>query len=967
MARGDNDAFAELIRSLEENLQGQGRGDPPPGDPLPPRSPSPQGNPRRLLWVLIPLLIFISFNRILAFYTDYMWYDSLGLTSVFSTRIWAASGLFAVSAVSFWLFLAVNVWIAQRIEPRGLAGTGLQEVADALGVRSTSLILFGGTLLALFSGLVVSNTWETVLLYLNQRDFGLMDPVFQRDVSFFLFTLPIWEGLRTWLIFTAIASLVAAGLVYGLGLRGWNARTPALAHLATLGALILGLMAWQYRLNAYELVYSTRGAVFGAGYTDVHAQLPAYNILSVVTALAALVVLITVFLRRAWRVTVGVVVVWVLVAVLAGSVYPSLVQSLRVSPNELTLERPYIEDNIRFTRAAFGLDEIVKSAYDATRPLTAAALADNPQTVRNVRLWDYRPLLETYNQIQALRQYYEFSDVDIDRYMVDGKLQQVMLAARELAPEKLNADAQTWVNRKLVYTHGYGVAASPVAKVTRDGLPEFLVKDLPATGVISITQPQVYFGERVDAYVIAASEQPEFDYPRGDGNVTTKFSAQTGIAMGVGARLLFALRFGDINLLLNGDISSTSQLLWRRNVAERVQIIAPFLRYDNDPYIVVGGEGKLYWVHDAYTASDRFPYSEPAANLGINYLRNSVKVVTNAYDGSLKFYVMDENEPIIAAYMKIFPALFVPFSQMPDDLKAHIRYPEDLFSVQAEVYRTYHMTNADEFYNKEDVWAWPEEIFDNQSQRLEPYYVLMQLPASRDLDFIQILPFTPDKRENMIAWLAVQNDPAKYGQMLVYEFGKDSLLYGPKQIEARIDQDPTISSQLSLWNQQGSSVIRGNLLVIPFGESLLYVEPLYLQAESGKIPELKRVVLATADRVVMGENLGDALSLLFGREAVVQAGLDDLGVFVTQPRVENIQNSNAPAAQSATTVITPPAEDATLEELITTANAHYNNAQDRLRAGDWTNYGAEMAALQQVLQQLAASTAVAAPQPTPVP
>ena len=844
----NTDPFSDLIRSIEENLQREGSWEPPNGSGER-RAPAP--NPRRMLWLLIPFLVLIFFNRGLSFMSDYLWFDSLGLVSVFQTSIYAQFALFLVGALVFWLFLAVNMILARRIEPNGLADTPVEQLAAAFGVRILPVMLWIAVIFSFFVGLSISSLWEDVLLFLNQIDFSLTDPIFERDVSFFVFTLPIWQAVRTWLMTMAVLTLIATGVLYGAGWRGWKMRTPALVHLSVLGAIVLGLIAWQYRLDAFGLVYSERGAVFGAGYTDVHAQLPAYNILAVLTLITGVLLVITAFLRRAWRAIVAVLVLWVVVAVVAGNIYPGIVQRFQVSPNELNLERLYIENNIDFTRLAYGLDDVEVLDYDASSVLTAEALLAESSTVTNIRLWDYRPLLQTYNQVQALRQYYTFNDIDIDRYEIDGEMRQVMLSARELVPEELNENAQTWVNQRLVYTHGYGVAASPVAKITPDGLPEFLLKDIPSQGVIDITRPQIYFGERTDSYVVVRTDEPEFDYPSGEGNVTTQFDADTGIDLTFFNRLVFALRFGDVNILLNQDITADSQLLWQREIMARTRRVAPFLSYDSDPYLVISAEGELFWFIDAYTVSDRFPYSEPLAR--INYIRNPIKVVVNAYDGSMVFYIIEEDEPIAAAYRQIFPVLFRPFSEMPDDLQAHIRYPNDLFSVQAEMYRTYHMIDANEFYNKEDVWAWPEEIFDSEARQIEPYYVLMELPESDELDFIQILPFTPANRENMIAWLATHNDPDKYGQKLVYEFGKDSLFFGPKQIEARIDQDPEISSQLSLWNQQGSNVIRGNLLVIPVGGSLIYVEPLYLQAATGKIPELKRVILATADQVVMAE------------------------------------------------------------------------------------------------------------------
>ncbi|MCB9139284.1 MAG: UPF0182 family protein [Caldilineaceae bacterium] len=958
-----SDPFSELIRSIEENLQREQGDDDwiPPGDEPPRRNGGNdneggdgQINPRRWLWWLIPLLIFFSFNRILSFFTDLVWYDSLGLAAVFRTRIFAALTLFAGGAILFWLFLAVNVWLAQRIEAKSMEPSPIQNILDGFGVRLLPTILTVGALFAFFMGLSLSSMWEDVLLYLNQIDFNLMDPIFNRDVSFFIFTLPIWQTARGWLLTMAIITLLAVLGIYGVGWRGRKAPTPILAHVSILGALILLLIAWQYRLNAFGLVYSSRGAVFGAGYTDVRAQLPAYNILSIITLITAVLVIVTAFLRRAWRAIVVLLAVWLGVAILFGSVYPGFIQRFQVNPNELNLEEPYIANNIRFTRLAFELDDISVQPYNASEELTAETLLTEPETVRNIRLWDYRPLLQTYNQVQALRQYYEFNDIDIDRYAINGETRQVMLAARELAPERLDENAQTWVNQRLVYTHGYGVAASPVAQVTRDGLPEFYLQDLPPRGVIDVTRPQIYFGERTDSYVIARTNEPEFDYPRGEGNVTTQFDADTGINMSLWHRLLFALRFADINILLNQDINGDSQLLWRRVITERIDEVAPFLRYDSDPYIVVSDTGELFWFLDAYTVSSRFPYSEPYSTF--NYIRNPVKVVTNAYSGEMLFYVIDPAEPIAAAYAKIFPDLFRPYADMPADLRDHIRYPNDIFSVQAEMYRTYHMTDVTEFYNKEDVWAWPEEIFDNEPVRIEPYYVLMSLPGSDDLDFIQILPFTPANRENMIAWLATQNDPDKYGEKVVYEFGKDSLFFGPQQIEARIDQDPTISSQLSLWNQQGSNVIRGNLLVIPVADSLLYVEPLYLQAANGKIPELKRVIVATAQEAIMAENLGLALADLFGSDVIAEAGLEEL--LTAGSTLPAVAGDGASGGRSDTTLDQAELAAASVDELILLANQQYADAQDYLRLGDWTNYGRRMSALEATLTQLAEVTGV---------
>ncbi|MYC95446.1 MAG: UPF0182 family protein [Caldilineaceae bacterium SB0661_bin_32] len=972
----ERNPFHELLENLdeddweqiEEELLHDDNG---PGGPSTPRSGGGNGGQggggRLLWWMLVPFLILILFNTVLGFYTDWLWYDSLQLTSVFFTRIGASLGLFAAGALAFWLVFVFNVLLVRRLNPQGLDETPLFEAVQAVGVRITPVVLLVGAFFAFFMGTGASSAWEELLLYFNQQPFGMTDPIFGRDVSFFLFTLPIWQFLRGWLMTTLVITLIATGLASGIGWRGWGAPAAVRAHLSCLGALILLLIAWQYRLDALELVYSARGAVFGAGYTDVNAQLPAFTILVFVTIIAAILLLVNVFLQQAWRAIVVVLVGWIAISALAGNIYPNLVQRFQVNPNEFTREREYIAHNIDFTRAAFGLDRIVDENFDAESELTGAELLDQPDTIRNIRLWDYRPLLQTYNQVQALRQQYQFTDIDIDRYDVEGERRQLMLSARELIPEQLEQPAQTWVNRKLVYTHGYGVAASPVAEITPDGLPTFVLQDLPVQGILDVNRPQIYFGERTNEYVIVKTETEEFDYPRGEGgNVFTTFEGDTGIRIGgFLPRLAFAIQFADINLFISQELTPESQLLWRRNILQRTLEVAPFLRFDSDPYIVVGGDGNLYWFLDAYTVSGRFPYSEPSqfgtrtVPPGFNYIRNPVKIIIDAYTGEMKFYLVEPDEPIAAAYARIFPSLFTSFEEMPEDLNAHIRYPNDLFSIQASVFRTYQMTEPTDFYNREDVWAWPEEIFDNQSRPMEPYYVLMQLPGSEDLDFIQILPFTPANRENMISWLAAQNDPEKYGEMLVYRFGKDSLVFGPKQIEARIDQDPTISSLLSLWNQQGSQVIRGNLLVIPIGESLLYVEPLYLQAATGKIPELKRVILATSDRVIMAENLGLALAELFGQDILTDTKLAELAI-----SGDGELPAELPAAARVEVDIDLAASS--LEELILEANNRYAKAQEALMSGDWAAYGAELEGLEMILERMLDLSGLS-PDPTPQP
>ncbi len=733
------DPFSDLIRSIEENLQRDGGWTPPDQESGLP----PQRSPRWLWLLLIPFLLIFLFNVGLGFLTDLAWFESLGYESVLITRVVASLGLFVFGIIAAWLFIAVNIWIARRLEPHGLAGTPPEQIAQAFGLRLTSVLLIAAAVVAFFLALGIASSWQDLLVFLNQVPFNVQDPLFKLDVSFFMFTLPVWELFRGWFVTVILFALVAVAIASGIGWRGWTVRRAILLHMAVLAGLILVLMALQYRIEAYNLVYSSRGAVFGAGYTDVNAQLPAYNLLTIVTLVAAIVLVASAWLRRGWRGILVVLGVWFAIAILAANIYPGFVQRFQVDPNELSLETPYISDNIEYTRLGFGLDSIEATSYNASQQLTPESILTEPDTMRNVRLWDYRPLLQTYNQVQALRQYYEFNDVDVDRYIIDDQRKQVMVSARELVQSRLNTDAQTWVNLKFVYTHGYGVAMSPVARVQPDGLPEFLLQDLPVQGVITVTQPQIYFGELTDDYVIGNTLSEEFDYPQGSGYQTTRFSADTGIDMSFWNRLLFALRFADINMLL----STGYRVLQPAIVApqyRRARSVCwrPSSVIDTDPYIVVGADGKLYWFIDAYTVSNRYPYSEPYRGQ-INYMRNPVKIVIDAYDGTTTFYVVDENDPITATYGKIFPALFKPLSEMPEFLLPHVRYPTGLFSVQAEMYRVFHMTNPTDFYNKEDVWAWPMEVFASQPQPVEPYYVLMQLPESPDLEYIQILPFTP--------------------------------------------------------------------------------------------------------------------------------------------------------------------------------------------------------------------------------
>jgi uncharacterized protein len=616
------------------------------------------------------------------------------------------------------------------------------------------------------------------------------------------------------------------------------------------------------------------------------------------------------------------------VYLILGGLLPGIFQRVLVAPNELARERPYLANNIEMTRKAYGLDKISERDFPFKEEVSYEDVQNNPETIDNIRLWDWRPLEQTFNQIQSIRLYYEFFGIDVDRYHLNGNYQQVMVSARELDSNRLAQEAQTWVNERLTFTHGYGAVLSPVNMVTDDGLPYLSIKDIPPVSSVdlNITRPEIYYGEKTEKYVIANTDNREFDYPLGDENVYTHYEGTGGVSISsLWRRLMFAIQFADVNILLTGSINADSRIMLHRNVVDRTREIAPFLVYDSDPYIVISEEGKLYWIQDAYTISKYFPYSKPYSPL-FNYIRNSVKVVVDAYNGDVDFYIVDPEDPIIQVYDKIFPDLFKSIDEMPGSLHSHIRYPEDLFRVQTEMYSDYHMQNPDVFYNKEDYWNIPKEIYHGDEITMEPYYVIAKLPDFEEEEFILITPYTPTNKNNMIAWLAARNDEEKYGELLVYKFPKDKLVYGPMQVEALIDQDSEISQQITLWSQSGSTVIRGNILVIPIEDSVLYVEPLYLRAEQGEIPQLRRVIVSNGSDVRMAEDLKTALRLLFGR--------------IAEEEIEEIERE----------IILE--EGTTLNGLIENAVQYYLDATDAAQEGNWEQYGKNLEDLEDALESL---------------
>ncbi len=894
------------------------------------------------------LVMLIALGRVSSVVVDWAWFSSVGYAAVFWTVLSAKAAVFLAIFAASGLLLWANSWLARRLaRPRQLRLPapftplhGPPAISEPLVVGPVRLpwpllMLGSTTVIALLIAIGEIGKWDLILRFIYQLPYGQVDPLFDNDIGFYLFSLPAYVALKNWMMLILLLSAAMAGAIYilhgeiNLDQRYWRFSPAVVAHGSALLGCYFMVKAWSYVLDRYLLMYNDNGVVVGAGYTDVHVQLPVLWLLIGLAGLAAAVAWANVRLRT-YRLLIGSAALAFGGSFLFSELLPGLYQRFYVKPSELQLESPYIQRNIALTQEAYNLRRITVKPFPAEQGLTYQSLEKNRGTIDNIRLWDWQPLIDTYAQLQEIRTYYRFLDVDIDRYRIDGSEQQVTLAARELAPSLLPTNAQTWVNLHLLFTHGNGVVMSPVTQKSSEGLPNFYLSDIPpiAAGGPPITEPRIYFGEGTSGYVIVRGSTPEFDYPKGKDNVYTTYNGADGIPIGGTAwRTLFAWQFDDVNILLSRYITDESRIMLHRNIRNRIHTLTPFLQLDHDPYVVIS-EGRLYWIQDCYTTSDWFPYAQPVSDGSLNYIRNSVKAVVDAYNGTVTFYVMDTSDPIIATWRRIFPTLFKPFDAMPADLQRHIRYPEDLFDIQASQYRAYHMDAPEVFYNREDLWQFPREPTgldgSGTGSRMAPYYMMMRLPEEQRAEFFLMLPMVPSQRENMIAWLAARCDPPDYGKLVVYEFPKDKLVYGPFQIEARINQNTEISQQISLWNQMGSRVIRGNLLVVPIENSILYVSPLYLRAETGQLPELKRVIAAYGDRVVMEQTLPAALAALFGQAVPATA----------PPAI-----AAAPAAGAAA----QPAQ---------AALAHYERAIERLKAGDWSGFGAELDALRGSLEQL---------------
>jgi uncharacterized membrane protein (UPF0182 family) len=939
---------------------GGGRGN---GADHAPRPAVELGDYRR--WIIIGGLVVAALVVLgllgggVSFITDLMWYDALGLSSVLTTRLFAQIGLFAVGVLAFAIPAAISIFVARRIAARSpirkLGGIDLSDASTGV----TLAVIGAAALFALISGAAWGGSWQTILLFANGGDFGKVDPNFGKEIGFFVFDIPFWRFVQGWGVVSLIGIIGLSLAAYAAVAMRWqfHLTAPVRAHLSILGAILLVVIAAGYQLDIYELSYSTRGVsgtIQAATYTDLHAQEPAYVILTVVALVSAAILLANIWFRTLWLLVLS-VGAWFVLSILVGGIYPSAVQRFQVDPNELNVERPYIAQHIAATRDAFDLDGIDSQKFTGEQSLSRQVFDDNQTTLDNMRLWDYRPLLVTFGQQQILRQYYDFLDVDIDRYQIDGAQREIMLSAREIKgpPE----GAQNWTNEHLVYTHGYGITAVPVNAVTPEGQPDYLVSGINQEPKLPVGQPRIYFGEGTSSYVVVGTNTDELDYPlenQQQDAAITKWTGTTGVSLGNPInRALFALRFGDLNLLISNQLTSDSQIIFRRSLADRVKELAPFLGYDRDPYLV-SADNKLLWIWDAYTLTDRYPNSEPLKDLfpGANYIRNSVKVVVDAYDGTVTFYIADASDPIVNAYARIFPDLFRPISDMSADLEAHLRYPEDLFTAQNESYLLYHVapdaTGAATFYNRQDVWAFPTQQTDPEAGggRSEPYYVIMKLPGETEGEFVLIQPLVVANRPNMIAWVAARMDPGHYGERIDFRFPSDSTTHGPAQIQARIQQDSTISSQFTLWSRAGSSVVRGDLLVLPMGDSILYVEPIFLRSTESSFPEFKRVILASQTRIAFAETLDEGLRQILG-EAPVPPPTEE------EPPPGGGGGGELPSDVAG---------------LVAQAQQLYSAAQTALAAGDLGTYQDRVDDLQSVLDRLAALTGASpAPVPSPVP
>lgn len=931
------------------------------------------GPPQRRRWrrwlIGAIVLILLVLSRSLSVYLSAAWFNSLGFSAVYWYIFKLKVGLFIAFAAltimllrsAFWLF--ERAFASQTLEKRTIVVNNQPiQFSPERFIRPLAWII--AVLFGLFYGVAMKSDWQTFALYFNQAQAAAADDVFHKPLGFYLFSLPFYDLVSGWLIVLAFVVLCAA-IAYSLlalpqkvlKIAGKHTGTKSFSVVSCALAVFLSLLAWRTYLSRFPYLWEDHQTFSGVTFSEDQYLLPALSLVAIALLVAAAIALLNAFTKRGLRLLLMALAIPLAVYIVGVLIVPAYVTNFIVKPNELGRETPYIEHNIKWTRRAFGLEQVELRDFEAENSVEGFDLAANRATLDNIRLWDWRALEDTLKQIQAIRTYYDFPDVDVDRYRLDNSLRQTMVAAREIDVKKLPESSRNWINEKLIYTHGYGLTMNTANGFTPEGMPRFVVSDMPVQSNsqdIKVTRPEIYYGQETNTDVYVKTRQKEFDFPQGETNTYTSYQGSGGIQLGSGARrLLLAGALGDLSKLpFSDDVNSESRVLIHRNIRELVNGIAPFLIYDNDPYMVVSNEGRLFWMLDAFTESTNYPYSRhhQVGENSVNYIRNSVKVVIDAYNGTTHFYVFDNQDPLIATYRATFPALFEDASQMPADLRAHVRYPETLIRAQGEVYGLYHTQSAKVFFQREDVWNVAQQIgLDDQgrkqTQTLDPYFVLMQLPGEQTKnEFVLILPFTPAGRNNMIGWMAGRCDGDSYGKLLIYNFPKSRLIDGPLQIEARIDQNAALSSQFTLWNQQGSRVLRGHLLVIPIGRSLLYVEPIYLRAESSPMPELRLVVLATQDRLGSGQSFDEAMNSLFGdltRPTSLQT--------TEQPKEKTAEGAPKPTA-SPSTAASP--EQLSIQQLISKAVAEFEEYQRLTSQGKLGEAGQKLEQHKRTLEEL---------------
>lgn len=909
---------------------------------------------RHYFFIAIFIIFFILPGSVLLL-TDWFWFQQTGFENVFTTILSAKLLIgFGVGILVF-LLIYLNLRIASRLT-RGKPvlinlEPGRQPIE--LGKHVNKIALGFAIFIGFTTGAAEAGNWDVILKFLNSTPFNTQDPIFGRDISFYFFTLPFLKMVLGILFWITLISLAGSFLIYFSrgALASLLSKLQATRHLGRdvmigkhiekrtkvhlllmLFFLFLILAARTYFIRIPELLYSNTGPFTGASFSDIHASLPILKLSSIALLFLAIAFLVNIF-RESKRLLFTVFGVYIAIAIIASWAYPSFLQSFVVEPNELVKETPYIKHNIAATQQAYKLDKISEFNLEGQTSLTMSDIENNETTIKNIRLWDREPLLDTFGQLQEIRTYYDFVSIDNDRYMIDGEYRQTLLSARELNSRSL--PQKNFINERLTFTHGYGVTVTPVNEVTNEGLPVLFVKDLPPVSekeALNVKRPEIFYGELTSNYVIANTKAKEFDYPSGEENVYKNYDGNGGVKIdSFVKKVLMAFRFREAKLVLSDDITSESRIMFYRNVQDRIRKVFPFLELDDDPYLVIAKDGSLQWIQDAYTVSDRYPYAERIRQRKqINYIRNSVKIVVSAFDGSMKFYVSDPSDPVINTYEKIFSGSFNPISEMPDDLKSHVRYPEDIFIYQTALYTIYHMEEPQIFYNKEDMWQIP--VISEGSRDPMIRHIIMKLPSEENEEYILMIPFTPQGKDNMAAWMVARSDGDNYGKMAVYRFPKQTLVYGPQQIINRINQDPEISRQISLWDQRGSEVNQGSLLVIPIEESLLYVRPLYLRSEGGKIPELRRVIVAYENTIVMEETLDEAIRAIFGKR---QGKSTKAKVTPESPEKDILAPQAAPSNNT-----------------ISQARRHYDAAIRAQREGDWASYGEEIKKLGKILENM---------------